>query len=140
MFRRLLIAFDGSPGADRALQAALSIAKEYGAELHVVAVEEGLPRYAATSDEMDAVKEQKDAYYERLSVHAEAEAARAGVGITPHVLPGQPTRVIPDLARRLGCDLIITGFHGHSALHDRLLGSTSSGVISHSDCPVMVVR
>jgi nucleotide-binding universal stress UspA family protein len=140
MYQRILIAYDGSPGADQALAEAISTAKEDGAELHLIAVEEGLPRYAATADEMDAVKEQKDTYYERLCARAEAEGARAGIRITPHVLPGHPATVIAGLARQLGCDLIITGFHGHSALHDRIFGSTCRGIISHSDCSVMVVK
>ena len=47
MVRRILIAYDESPGAEKALQAAISMAKEYDAELHLIAVEEGLPRYAS---------------------------------------------------------------------------------------------
>lgn len=140
MYHRILIAYDGSPDAEKALQAAISMAKEYGAELHMVAVEEGLPRYAATADEMDAVKEQKDAYYERLCVQAEAEAARAGLSLHPHVLPGHPSRVVPDLGRQLGCDLIVVGFHGHSAVYDRLWGSTSRGIVYQSNCSVLIVK
>jgi nucleotide-binding universal stress UspA family protein len=140
MYHRILIAYDGSPDAEKALQAALCMAKENGAELHLVAVEEGLPRYAATADEIDAVKEQKDAYYQRLCVQAEAEAARAGLSIGTRVLPGHPSRVIPDLARQLGCDLIVVGFHGHSAVYDRIWGSTSRGVVFHSNCSVLIVK
>lgn len=106
----------------------------------MLAVEEGLPRYAATADEMDAVKEQKDAYYARLCARAEVEAQVAGVGLTSHVIPGHPSTVIPEFARKLGCDLIVVGFHGHSALHDRIFGSTCRGIIFHSACSVLVVK
>jgi nucleotide-binding universal stress UspA family protein len=140
MYHRILAAYDGSPDGEKALRAAISMAKEYGAELHLAAVEEGLPHYAATADEMDAVKEQKDAYYERLCARAEAEAARAGLAVTAHILPGHPSTVIPELARELGCDLIVTGFHGHSAIHDRIFGSTTHGIISHSECSVLISK
>ena len=140
MYHRMLVAYDGSPDAEKALHAAISMAKEFGADLQMVAVEEGLPRYAATADEMDAVKEQKDAYYQRLCAQAEAVAAAAGLSLTPHVLPGQPSRVIPELAHQLGCDLIVVGFHGHSAVYDRIWGSTSRGIVFHSDCSVLIVK
>src|SRR5438105_5902319 len=99
MYRRILIAYDGSAGGDKALASAISMAKEFGAELHLVSVERGLPRYAATADEMDAVKEQKDQYYEKLCARAEAEAVAAGISLTPHILPGHPGAVIPRVAR-----------------------------------------
>jgi nucleotide-binding universal stress UspA family protein len=140
MYHRMLIAYDGSSGAEKALRAAILLAKEQGAELHMVAVEEGLPRYAATADEIDAVKEQKDAYYQRLCARAEAEAASAGMPITPHVLPGHPSTVIPEMGRRLGCDLVVVGFHGDSALHERIFGSTCRGIIFNSECSVLVVK
>jgi nucleotide-binding universal stress UspA family protein len=140
MYHRMLIAYDESPGADKALRAAITLAKEQKAQLHLVAVEEGLPRYAATADEIDAVKEQKDAYYQRLCARAEAEAASSGMEITPHVLPGHPSTIIPELGRKLQCDLLVVGFHGDSALHERIFGSTCRGIIFNSDCSVLVVK
>jgi nucleotide-binding universal stress UspA family protein len=95
MFHRILIAYDGSPGAERALQAALSIAKRHEADLHLVAVEEGLPRYAATADELDSVKQQKDAYYQELTSRAELDAEFAGVRLTSHIVVGHPSTRIP---------------------------------------------
>ncbi len=47
MFRKILIANDGSEGAARALSAAIKLAKGQGAELHMISVEE-LPRFAAS--------------------------------------------------------------------------------------------
>jgi nucleotide-binding universal stress UspA family protein len=54
MFRRLLVAYDGSEGANRALVAGVALAKALGVDLHAVAVEEELPKYAATLDELTA--------------------------------------------------------------------------------------
>lgn len=48
MFKKILIANDGSEGARKALKVAVDIAKQYGSELHSIAVEEGVPHYAAT--------------------------------------------------------------------------------------------
>src|SRR5438105_2001044 len=140
MYRRILVAYDGSSGGDKALASAISMTKDYGAELHLVSVERGLPRYAATADEMDAVKEQKDEYYQKLCARAEAEAAAAGVRLTPQILAGHPGAVIPRVAREIGVDLVVAGFHGHSALHERLFGSTCLEIMVHSPCDVLVVK
>jgi predicted RNA-binding Zn-ribbon protein involved in translation (DUF1610 family) len=56
MFQKILLAYDGSSGAKRALDVALELAKVASAELWALAVEERLPQYAATVDE---VKEEK---------------------------------------------------------------------------------
>ena len=67
MFTKILVANDGSAGARRALEIAVDIAARYGAELHSISVEEGLPHYAATIDEVDAVKEKENHYFEQVT-------------------------------------------------------------------------
>ena len=55
MYKKILVANDGSPGALRALTAALTLATRDGAALHMVTVEE-LPWFPATIDEVDEEK------------------------------------------------------------------------------------
>ena len=52
MYKKILVANDGSPGALRALSAALRLAKQEGAALHMVTVEE-LPWFPASIDEVE---------------------------------------------------------------------------------------
>jgi nucleotide-binding universal stress UspA family protein len=54
-------------------------------------------------------------------------------------LTGYPLEDIAEEARTLSADYIVIGSHGHTALHDLLLGSTSSAVIKRARCPVVVV-
>jgi nucleotide-binding universal stress UspA family protein len=96
MFQKLLVAYDGSEGAIKALIAGMKLAKSFGVDLHAVAVEEGLPRYAATLDEIDAVKEQKDAYYGQLNREAEAMARAEGVTLHTTIIPGHEVRALID--------------------------------------------
>jgi len=56
MYRRILVALDGSEAARKALQAALVLARTHGAHLHALGVEERLPRYAATVGEVEEAK------------------------------------------------------------------------------------
>ena len=67
-------------------------------------------------------------------------AQKYGVRLTPHILAGHPGAVIPRLAREIGADLVVAGFHGHSALHERLFGSTCLEIMVHSPCDVLVVK
>src|SRR5438552_12908189 len=123
MFRKLLVAYDGSEGATRALSAGIELGKALGVDLHSVSVEEELPRYAATLDELDAVKEQKDAYFAKLNQEAESLAHAEGVTLHTAVIAGHEVRAIDDYALQHGFDTLLVGFHGHSAIAERIRGS-----------------
>ena len=56
------------------------------------------------------------------------------------VSPISVTGNIVEYAERGNIDLIVIGTRGRSAFKRLLLGSTASGVVTHADCPVMVVR
>ncbi|HXG02568.1 MAG TPA: universal stress protein [Candidatus Binatia bacterium] len=55
MFRRILVAYDGSESALAALQVGVALCGALGSDLASISVEEHLPRYAATLGEVDAV-------------------------------------------------------------------------------------
>jgi len=57
MFRKILAANDGSPGAAAALQTAVDLAVRCNAELHMISVEE-IPHLAATMDEVEGEREE----------------------------------------------------------------------------------
>ena len=52
MYRKILLAYDGSEGANQALEAGVQLAHIHGAELWALAVEERLPRFSGTIDEV----------------------------------------------------------------------------------------
>jgi nucleotide-binding universal stress UspA family protein len=138
-FSNVLVAVDGSEGAGKALDAALSICAALGARLTALAVEGKLPAYAASLGEVDEVKEQKDAYFRGVLEGARASADERGVAITTDVVAGHAAEVITHYAAAHGHDLIVIGHRGHF-LGDYLLGSTADRVAHHARCPVMVVR
>jgi len=140
MFRRLLVAYDGSDGAGRALRAGINLARALGVDLHAVTVEEELPKYAATLDEVDAVRQQKQAYYDKLHAEACALAEEAGVRLHTATVVGHEVEAIKQYVLSHGFDLLLVGFHGHSAISERLRGSTSGSLVLHAPCTVMVVK
>ena len=70
MFRKILVAHDGSPGAYKAMAVAIDLARHYGAEIQVISVIEDLPRYAATFDEVDEVQAEATRHYEAIQAEA----------------------------------------------------------------------
>jgi nucleotide-binding universal stress UspA family protein len=140
MFRKLLVAYDGSDGSNRALRAGIEMAKAFGVDLHLVTVEEELPRYAATIDEIEGVKERKDAYFGRLHREAEVMAQDAGVRLHTAIVVGHEVEAIRSYVFKHGFDLLLVGFHGHSAISERLRGSTAGSLVLHATCSVMVVK
>ena len=52
---------------------------------------------------------------------------------------GAPIRAIIDQAKKCEADYIVMGSHGHTALYDLLVGSTTHGVLMRATCPVVIV-
>jgi nucleotide-binding universal stress UspA family protein len=138
-FTQVLVAVDGSDGALKALDCALSICEAVNAGLTALAVEGKLPAYAASIGEVDEVKHEKDKFFTKVLEHARAQAADRGVQIETALIAGHAAEAITHYARAHGHDLIVVGHRGHF-LGDYLLGSTADRVTHHAHCPVIVVR
>lgn len=140
MFRRILVAFDGSPGAWRALRQAIPLAREHNAALYALAVEEPVPHYRAAADEARAEETEVAAYFDRILAGARQVAAGQGVELHTEAVHGHAAQAIVEYASQIGADLIVIGQHGHSGVLERLLGSTSDRVVDTARCSVLVVR
>jgi nucleotide-binding universal stress UspA family protein len=138
-FENVLVAIDGSEGANRALDCAISLVGRLGGRLTALVVEGKLPAYAATAGEVDEVKKEKDAYFEEVLEGARTHAKEHGVELETDLVPGHAAEVITHYAKAHGHDLIVIGHRGHF-LGDYLLGSTADRVSHHAHCPVIVVR
>lgn len=139
MYRHILVAFDGSPGAKRALSMAAGLAEDWGSELWVLWIEEHLPHYAATVGEVDEEKAVQDRYFGQLQAEAIALAQAHGVRVRSEARIGQPARVVTDFAREVGSDLLVIGRSGHSEAWGRFMGSTADKISRHAPCAVLIV-
>lgn len=139
MFRKVLLANDGSDGADKALGLAVDLAVRTGAELHMICVEE-TPQFPVSIDEV--VEERRDAarLYERVVRAARHKAEAAGVSLHAHLVSGQAVPMIVEMVQRDGFDLLVVGFMGHSALYNRLVGGTTDRLVELAGCHVLVVK
>jgi nucleotide-binding universal stress UspA family protein len=140
---RIVLALDGSAGAETARQLAGGLPWPAPSTIHALRVIEpiydvfGLP--PASVGSYDAVV---PAFTE---VTAELEGdvagtARDGLAVTTHVVVGRPATAIIELARDQLADAIVMGSRGRGPMASMLLGSVSAEVVSHAPCPVIVAR
>lgn len=139
--KRILVATDGSAGANEAVTEAIELASMLDAELLFVSVEHapppplGVPPYYVVDP--DAYKTARAAVEEALE-----KATDAGVEATGEVLPASadPAHRIVEEARKADVDLIVLGSRGLGTIVGALLGSVSRSVVRHADRPVLVAR
>lgn len=145
MYRKILIATDGSPLSEIGVTHGIDLARQLNADALLVTVTE--PFHVLSSDPgflTDTPEEYRSymrARAERVLRPATERAAAAGVAArTLHLECEQPYAGIITAAQDNGCDLIVMSSHGRHGLSAVLLGSETTKVLTHSAVPVLVVR
>jgi nucleotide-binding universal stress UspA family protein len=69
----------------------------------------------------------------------QAQLEAAGVTCETLQFVGTPIQHITQQAEKLKADYIVMGSHGHTALYDLLVGSTTHGVLLRAKCPVVIL-
>ena len=139
MFKTILQANDGSAGAFKALALTLELAKQTGAELHMVCVEE-ISEFPETIGDVTNEKKAADRKFRGVLQRARTMADAQHVKLQTHLLTGHPVLSIVKLASELGADLLVVGSTGHSPLYERLIGSRADRIVHLASCPVLVVK
>ena len=135
---KIMLATDGSEESGKALAEALGLAKTCGTVLYAVSVIEQNPEYAALAPK---AVEKQDADAKVILDAAKARAAQEGVECETISVHGQDVAgLLVQQAEEIGADMIVMGRHGRKkGLKKLLLGSTTSALISHAPCKVLVV-
>jgi nucleotide-binding universal stress UspA family protein len=151
----VVIGYDGSDPARRAVREAAAL---FGSRRAlVVTVWESNLAYAApgmsdigmglspTVVDIAAAEKATEAFQaraEHIAQHGAELAKSVGFEAEPLAVPdaGSPADAIVDLARQRHAAAVVIGSRGLGGLRARLEGSTSSGVLKHSPCPVLVVH
>ncbi|APX69995.1 MULTISPECIES: universal stress protein [unclassified Brucella] len=149
MYKRILIATDGSELADKGVKQGVTLAKETGAGVVFVSVTELLPSYgivvaAEWASSPVAFQEYREAISKAAAdilQKAEAEADAAGINAeTVHVENQSAAQGIVEAAKAKDCDLIVIASHGRRGVNKLLLGSQAAEVLSLSTVPVLVIK
>jgi len=137
--RKILHGLDGSKGSFNALEEAVELAKRYGAELHTVSVEE-VPHYPGTVGEVVEAKHAANGKYGKAMQQAKEMAQKAGIELHCHVFAGHEVKTVVEFVKEKDFDLLVVGFMGHSALYERVMGSTCQSLVRLTPCSVLVVK
>lgn len=125
MYRKILVASDGSRTAAKAVDRAAEVAQATGATVTVLTVGRDQDKALATAN-----------------AEAERVAAATAGAVTPQVRTddGDPSEVILDEATSGGYDLLVVGNKGMTGASRFLLGSVPNKVSHHAPCALLIVR
>ena len=120
MYKKVLIATDGSVTAGHAAEVGMDVAKASGAEAVLLHV----------GDPKDGKK---------VLSQAEKSFAKSGIAVSTVSVSGDPADMICEVAERENVDLIVVGNKGMTGAKRFLLGSVPNQVSHHSPCNVLIV-
>jgi nucleotide-binding universal stress UspA family protein len=137
----MLVANDGSEGARKALVAAIELAQIYEAELHVMTVEEHLPRHqGSVISGALRPKAQTAAYLQRAMIQAGLPATASRVRLTPHALAGYEVETIVTFIAAHRVDRLVVSLMGHSTVFGHEWSRTSQNLIRLAPYAVLVAK
>ena len=148
MYRKILIATDGSDLAGQAVDHGIGLAKATGAAVLFVTVTGMWSAFEIASESEQGVQHPMEAYEatarnaaHKILTACEKKAGAAGIKFeTLHVPDSQPAEGIMETASAKGCDLIVMASHGRRGLKRMMLGSQTAEVLAYSKVPVLVLR
>lgn len=153
MYKRILVALDGSDASNHALEHSIAIAKKFNAELVLLAVVQrvmipifpdegfGATPLSAARD-MAQYQEKMKSVYEHVLNEAKAKLAKEAPDIVYEVMlrEGRPSATIVEVAEKDGVDVIVMGSRGIGGYTGWILGSTSRRVVDSCTKPILIVK
>ena len=146
MFKRILVAVDGSMTSFDAMTKAIELQKLTDAEIYLLCVYKHHSLFEASlsigrPEGMDIPDKVLSEYAKEVVEHAKELAKDRGANhVRGFVKSGKPSRAIVEFAKEKEADLIVVGARGTKSDKDgTFLGSVSHRVASHAKCPVLVV-
>ncbi len=144
MYKRILVAVDGSETSRRAFEAALDLAKAMGSTLQPFYVIENTPMYFdAPGYDPSILRNQMIAQGKELA--EDINKAMSARGVQGAMVTGEasslddvPTLVL-NAAKAQGADLIVMGTHGRRGFQRLILGSVAERCVRQSSLPVLLI-
>ena len=144
VYRKMIVAYDESPEAERALTRAIELAKLMGAELRLVTVSEPLPAYVAYADvgfpgSKQMLAEERRNFYNKLQEEAKVRAAESGLVADGVIVEGDEVQSIVDSITSWHADLLVIGRRHHSSPFTRMWGGTVHEIAERTKCNILGV-
>ena len=140
MFHKIMVAYDESSEAGRALWASIQLARELSAELSVVTVLEPIPSdysFAVSAAPVWNWTEEKRTRYSALQAEARQKARATGVWLDAELISGDEVGSIVECAKTQHADLLVLGMRKHSCMMN---GHTGQDIAERAPCAVLGIR
>ena len=144
---RIVTGFDGSRGAQAAVEAVASRKWNKGTDVRLVAVTESvvpnaIGRFVAPITRIvNEINVSERTWFEHLAENSLTTLIDAGLQASLQICPGNPKHVLSEEAERWGADSIFVGANAWGSRLERILvGSTAAAVAARSHCSVEIVR
>jgi len=153
MYKRVLVALDGSEQSCKALDHAATIAEKFGSELTLLTV---VPRVTLpifshgglsaatmppTKNMIQEQEKMKDIYQDVLAdAEARVRSEHPDLNVSTMLREGRPSAAIVDVAENEGYELIVMGSRGVRGITGLILGSTSRQVVDSCTKPVLIIK
>lgn len=134
--KKILVGFDGSEGAEQALNKAMMMLEPYGELILLAVVPSPDDKTFIDSEIYNKLKSRAKNLINEVIV----DIGQHEYTITGQVEEGDPAEIIIDISNELDVDLIVLGSKGKSELGRYLIGSVANKVVQYAHKPVMVVR
>jgi nucleotide-binding universal stress UspA family protein len=145
MYQQILVAVDGSEISSLALDAALQLAREAGAQLRpLFVVDVPLIAYDVPAYDPSYVRDALLDEGKHVTEDAVARMRRTGVAGSPRVIEADPVgddvaHCIQRAADQFKADVVVMGTHGRRGFRRMLLGSVAERFLRIAQCPVLMI-
>lgn len=139
---KILLPFDGSTMALDAVRFAIRMAGDgLTTQVVLVNVQEPASLYELmVVHDPQVIQQASAAAGAHILQAAQQLLDAAGLPYETEVASGDPAHTLVDILENYGCDLVVMGASGTSALRSALLGSVSNEVLHAAGVPVMIVK
>ncbi|HOX38580.1 MAG TPA: universal stress protein [Candidatus Brocadiia bacterium] len=141
--KKILVPVDFSRFSEHALDYAVALAQDFGAQLFLLKVVApvSMPQYLEelASSHSEIIGQEADNSVAKLSELAE-RCRSYGVQVEAELARGEVSETIARTAAKLGADMIVMGTHGRTGLRHVLLGSVAEKTLRIAECPVLTVK
>ena len=139
MYRKVLLAYDGSIEGRLALREGARVAQICGSEVVLLAVVDlttGLAMEAAAAPVLEIQRKE----YEEILAEGARRLEALGFSPTTRFELGDPAQQISAVAREVGADLVVVGHRRQGALARWFFGSVGTHLVSHLHCSLLIAR
>jgi len=144
--KNILVPTDFSKHSDTALKEAIEIAKQYGAQIHILHVvtkyiQQQAIDYSINPEMINQLeKESVDGAEEKLKKEVAEIVKEQNVRISFGIQIGNPWEIILSEQKAKNIDLIVIASHGKTGILEYFMGNVAEKVIKGAKCPVLVIK